>query len=170
MRIIGIDPSVNNVGLAFYDTQSHALNTATFHPKRDKDTPIVNVAIQIARYITISFLQGRKRPDLAVMEYPQWEDSDRGRMAMQKGYIHNLAFVVGYLCSNIGLAGSCIYTPTPMQWKKNIPKKAIGIRFTRRFLVDYKTISDHEFEAAMMIDWLLAEGQKGTPPPSILGG
>jgi len=165
MRVLGIDPSVNNVGIAFYDTQTHKLKTVTFQPKRTKDTPIANVAVQITRYILISVLQGEKRPDLAVMEYPQWEDSERGRMAMQKGYIHQLAFIVGYLCGNLGLASSCLYTPTPMEWKKNIPKKAIGIRFERRFLVPANSVSDHEFEAAMMIDWLLTDGLRENPPP-----
>lgn len=155
MRILGIDPSINNVGIALYNTETCDLKMQTFHPKRP--APIANIGVQIARHILISFLQGEKRPDALVIEYPEWQNSERGIIAMQQGYTLDLAFVVGFLCGSLGIKASACHTPTPSQWKGNLPKKAVGLRFERRFLACSKEISDHEFEAAMMIDWFLKQ-------------
>lgn len=156
MILMGIDPSIENVGISYFDTETDELETICFHPKRTKETPIILICVQIARFILISFLQGKKRPEYIVCEYPQWENSERGRIAAQKGYTFALAAIAGYLCGSLGIAASKCFTPTPREWKGNMPKSAVELRFRRRFLVDAKVkISDHEFEAAMMIDWLL---------------
>lgn len=152
MKILGIDPSVENVGIAWYDTDSRKLKTQTFHPYRKKETTTTNIGVQITKQI---ILNGWRNVDYFVIEHPQWEDSQRGRMAMQKGYTLDLAFLCGYLSSSVGLPASSIWTPTPMEWKGNLPKIAVGHRFEKRFLVSANSITDHEFEAAMMIDWLM---------------
>lgn len=158
MIILGIDPSINNVGLALYNTDSQILKTHVFHPKRPAS--IANIGVQIARFIIISFLQGEKRPDALVIEYPEWQNSERGIIAMQQGFTLDLAFVVGFLCGSLGIKASACYTPTPSQWKGNLPKKAVGLRFERRFLVSTKNLTDHEFESAMMIDWYLKNNKR----------
>lgn len=155
MIVMGVDPSVNNIGLALFDTDTQKLSLDEFHPKRNSQTPIALVGVQIARHILIAFLQGRKRPDKIIMEYPEFQGSERGLIAAQRGYTLDLAFIVGYLAGSLGIAASSVYTPTPSEWKYNLPKKAVGLRFERRFLVSTKGISDHKFEAAMMIDWYL---------------
>ncbi len=98
-----------------------------------------------------------------VIEYPEWQASERGIIAAQKGYTLDLAFVVGYLCGSLGIPASKCHTPTPNGWKGNLPKKAVGLRFERRFLASAKEVSDHEFEAAMMIDWLLKQPSQELP-------
>lgn len=155
MTILGIDPSINNVGLALYNRETQILKTQVFHPRRP--ATMANIGVQIARHILISFLQGEKRPDMLVIEYPEWQNSERGIIAMQQGYTLDLAFVVGFVAASLGIAASKIHMPTPSVWKGNLPKKAVGIRFERRFLASAKLVTDHEFEAAMMIDWLLRQ-------------
>lgn len=161
MKILGLDPSVNNVGLALWDSELNILQTDVFHPRRSKDTPMPEIGTQIVRHILTTFLQGEKDIQYAVMEFPQWENSTRGAIAMQQGYTLDLAYIVGHvagvLTCNLRLAATKIFTPTPMEWKKNLPKDAVGLRFQKRYGVSPSEVSDHEFEAAMMIDWAIKE-------------
>lgn len=155
MKILGIDPSVNNVGIALYDTVTKELRMQNFHPRREPKMSHSRLTVQIARVIHIEFLQGEK-PDAMVLEFPQWEDSERGWVAMKQGHILNLAFIVGYLSASFDLPASKVFTPTVKEWKGNMPKTAVEERFRLRFpdLEDTK-VSDHEFEATMLICWLL---------------
>lgn len=160
MIILGIDPSVNNVGIALWNTDTNECQTWTFHPKRTKDTPIVQVGHQLARYLFITVLQGKIRPDLVVAEYPQWEASERGLIAMQQGYTLDLAFMVGYAVSTLGLVPTKVLLPTPFEWKGNMPKTAVKARFEKHFQCSADDISDHEYEAAMMAVWGYKEKTK----------
>lgn len=156
MRYLGIDPSVNNVGIAFYDDESNELMTRTFHPKRGENTTTTQIAVQIVRFIMIDFLQGRKKADYIVLEHPQFENSIRGNQAAAKGYTLDLAFLVGYIAGAMGLASTKTFTPTPLEWKGNMPKMAVEVRFKKRWPKHPKVL-DHEFEAAMMIDWMIGQ-------------
>jgi hypothetical protein len=156
VRYLAIDPSVNNVGIAFYDDVTDKLKTHTFNPLREGRNT-TNIAIQILRFLHVTVLQGEKRPDYLVMEHPQWENSDRGHKAAARGYTLDLAYLIGFIGGSVGLAGSKIYTPTPLEWKGNRPKTAVGYAFEKRFSVPAKSVTDHEFEAAMMIDWLIED-------------
>lgn len=156
MRYLGVDPSVNDVGLALYDDQTLRLRTATFHPLREGRNT-TNIAVQIVRHIKISLLQGEKGPDVMVLEHPQWENSERGHKAAARGYTLDLAYLIGFIAGSMGLAGNKIWTPTPLEWKGNAPKTAIGHRFWKRFGIDPEAVTDHEFEAAMMIDWVTSK-------------
>lgn len=160
MIILGLDPSVNNVGLALLNSDTGDCQTWTFHPKRTKETPMTQVGAQLARFIFLSVLQGKIRPDLVVAEYPQWEGSERGLIAAQQGYTLDLAFIVGYAVATLGLVPTKIMTPTPMEWKGNMPKTAVKARFEKYFEISADGISDHEYEAAMMAVWGLAETKK----------
>lgn len=151
MLILGIDPSINNVGVAILDTETEVLFTDCFHPVRDKNTSMSVVSVRIARHIH-TILQGKK-VDMMVLEFPQWEDSERGWVAMKQGHILNLAFIVGYLAASFGLPASKVFTPTVQEWKGSMPKKAIEDRFKESF-PDMKIPSDHEFEAAMLIRYI----------------
>lgn len=151
MTIIGIDPSINNVGIAIYDTLTKQLQLETFHPIK---RPLLQVSIQIARHVVLRFLQGKKEFAL-VIEYPEFQGSQRGTVAAMKGYTLDLAFIVGYLSASLAIPSSRIWLPTPKAWKGNLPKTAVGIRFTERYGLEYTNYSDHEYEAAMMIAWLM---------------
>lgn len=153
MKILTIDPSVNNVGIALYDTQSSKLRTKLFHPKRDKDTPIYRVVREI--YVATSlFLQEKKDTvDCLIVEYPNWQNSTKGLIAMQQGYTLDLAFIVGYLAGRFNLSSDKVHLPTPLQWKKNIPKAATERRVQRKF--GPLSISEHEFDAVGLLMWFL---------------
>ena len=150
MKILAIDPSVNNVGVAFYDTETEQLKTTCFHPKRNKDTTVLAVAKQIVSHLHLNG-NGRGQVDAIVIEQPNWQGSTKGLIAMQQGYTLDLAFLVGYLSS--WLWCPLTFLPTPMQWKGTVPKAATKKRVERRF--GELQVSEHEYDAIGMIMWLL---------------
>lgn len=149
MKIVAIDPSVNNVGIAKWDTEKSELSTALYHPI--KTDGIVHIGNQLAMYCKML----RYIPDILILECPTFMGSTKGKIAAQKGYTIDLAFIVGYLAASFRLYHHQVFLPTPMEWKGNLPKEAVGIRFQKVYGLDHKSVSDHEFEAAMMIDWYL---------------
>jgi len=152
MKILAIDPSVNNVGIAFYDTETKQLKTSCFHPKRNKDTTVLAVAKQIVSHMHLSG-KGRQM-DVVVIEQPNWQGSTKGLIAMQQGYTLDLAFLVGYI--SCWLCCPITYLPTPMQWKGTIPKEATQRRVEKQF--GELNITEHEFDAIGMIQWVLSKG------------
>lgn len=154
MRFLSVDPSVNDVGLAFFNSETDKLRTWTFRPLRNGRNT-TNIAIQILRFILTVCLQGEKRPDYLVMEHPQWENSDRGHKAAAKGYTLDLAYLIGFIGGSMGLAGNKIHTPTPREWKGNMPKSATEHRVKARF--GPMKVTDHEFDAAGLILWLIGD-------------
>lgn len=154
MIFLGIDPSIRNVGVAIFDTETKKLRTWTFHPTEEEED-WVSIGAQIDMFIRLILYNDAKKPEYLVIEYPSWQNSAKGKIAAVKGYTINLAFLVGYLCKASGVAAVNTYTPTPMIWKKNLPKDAVGLRFERRFGISKDSVTDHEYEAAMMIAWLI---------------
>lgn len=152
MLILAVDPSVNNVGLALYDTKTEKLKTRTFHPPKVKRQYIVN---SIIRTILIEFLPIGEKIGVLIVEYPNFQNSVKGQIAAQKGYTLDLAYIAGALTTALTISPDNVHLPTPMEWKGTAPKAAIGRRFERRWKIPADSVTDHQFEAAMMIDWYL---------------
>lgn len=159
MLLLAIDPSVNDIGIAAYDTQERTLRTKLHHPMRSfagaaASQSMVHLSNSVLRYLLVEFLQGKK-VDKLVIEYPNWQGSTKGLIAMQKGYTLDLAFLCGVLATGFRLASSNVYTPTPLEWKGNIPKDATKHRVQKEF--GTLQISEHEYDAVGMIQWLVKE-------------
>lgn len=157
MIILGIDPSVNNVGLALYNTETKELTTRTFHPSLKLKSHLPSLSVEICRFISVVFLQKEKKIDCLVIEMPQWENSQRGKIAGQQGYTLDLAYIVGFCGGRLGLNPLDINVPTPNLWKGQVSKSTTENRMRKRFkLEDAK--SDHEFDAIGLVAWFLDLG------------
>lgn len=154
MIILGIDPSVNNVGLALYNTTTKELRTRTFHPSLKLKSHLPSLSVEICRFISLVFLQKEKKIDRLVIEMPQWESSQRGKIAGVKGFTLDLAYIVGFCGGRLGLDPLDIYVPTPLMWKGQTPKHVTESRMRKRYNIT-TALSDHEFDAIGLIDWLL---------------
>lgn len=152
MILLAVDPSVNNIGLACYNTDTKELRTKLFHPPKGEDIQVVGAAI--LRYLYISFVY-REKVDKLVVEYPNFQGSEKGLIAMQKGYTLDLAYICGVLSTGLQLASSNVFLPTPLVWKGNMPKKATEARVQRKF--GTLQISEHEYDAVGMLMWLMKE-------------
>lgn len=148
MKIIAVDPSINTIGVAVWIDGT--LETRCIHTTGGKKESLV-------RTLPLYFLELGKdnvdRADALVIEYPNFQTSTRGKIAAQMGYTLDLAFVVGFVARQIPAKEN--FFPTPNQWKGQCPKEVIGRRFTDWTGMDYNTVTDHEYEAAMMIEWLI---------------
>jgi len=150
MIICAVDPSVNNVGIALYDTKINKLQLWQFHPPK---LQIQYVASCIANEIFLASIE--EKVNVIIIEYPTFQNSAKGHIAAQKGYTLDLAYIAGAVPALLRLNSDQIHLPTPLRWKGNAPKAAVGRRFERRFGLESTKYSDHEFEAAMMIAWFM---------------
>jgi len=146
MKILAIDPSINNVGFALYDTESEIIRTKIFHPK--SSGIIMDVCDQILNFYRKEFAIS---VDVLIAEFPQWENSTRGEISMKQGHLFNLACIVGFLAA--GINSLVKLTPTPKGWKGQTPKVATEHRVKKQF--GDLNCSEHEYDAIGMIQWYL---------------
>lgn len=155
MKILAIDPSVNNIGLAIWNLTNNKIRTRLHHPVRtfanaNESQSMIQLANAALRFIWVDFLQGEK-VDKLVVEYPAWQASTKGLIAMQKGYTLDLAFLAGAMATGFKLSSQDVYTPTPLQWKGNAPKTATQHRVQKQF--GMLQISEHEVDAIGLAMW-----------------
>lgn len=154
MNILAIDPSVNNVGIAWYSTEEKKLSTKLYHPP--KRLTQVAIAIQIIKAIQLLHAP----IDVIIMEYPQYEGSARGAIASQKGYTLDLAFLCGFIGGFFDLGSAKTLMPTPREWKGNRPKTATEFEVLKEFPHLTNEVSEHEIDAVGMILWFLRTGNQ----------
>lgn len=160
MNILAIDPSIRNVGFAFFQTenpkltQDRFLSTYLHHPleiKRGNHLRMQAIGQDILQFLHLRVLQGKKINRL-VIEYPQWENSQRGAIASEQGYTLDLAYICGLIVAYSNLpSSSSVLLPTPLIWKGNLPKKATESRVQQKF--GTLQISEHEYDACGLLLW-----------------
>ena len=155
MTIVAIDPSVRNIGFARLVDTKLATTTLKVKPDEDKIKQLKRACLAIRVALDIHV----KEQPLIISEYPSFQNSMRGKIAATSGDTLGLAAICGYL---IGTK-SDILLPTPMQWKGTVPKEVTGHRFTQWTGKDYRELTDHEVDAAMMIHWALSQAYPSTP-------
>lgn len=151
MIIVAIDPSINTIGSAIWIDGE--IETRCIRTLQGGKAHLVKTLPIYLLWITEK-LKG-ERADCLVVEYPNFQASTRGKIAAQQGYTLDLAFVAGFVAQQI--PARVTFFPTPMKWKGQTPKDVVGRRFTEWTGVDYHTLTDHEFEAVMMIHWALKQ-------------
>lgn len=156
MKILAIDPSIHNIGVACWEDENLTTYDLSFKQGAKK---MLNTNLRHALQPLIDF-----QPDVLICEYPNFQQSVKGKIAAQQGYVADLAFVVGFIVALISVKGKNLYLPTPNQWKGQTPKDVIGQRYTKWTGQDYHTLSDHQYEAAMMIKWHFDTNCRSTNP------
>jgi len=153
MKILAIDPSINHIGLAYRRSDAERVQWSQINPPQSrgewKSDLRERVDLILAKIRVLSLYD----TNVGIIEYPAFQNSTRGHIAAQMGYTLDLAYICGAVVAS--MPNTKWYLPTPQQWKGQQPKMAIGIKFTRWTGVDYNTVSDHCYEAAMMIKWYL---------------
>ena len=163
---IAIDPSVNNIGVAYVREQGKRPMWFEFNPEHQGATRGEwRAELQSRAFQTITRLKmmGLYDTNYGVIEYPNFQHSARGHIAAQKGYIMDLAFVAGVIVS--AMPNTQWFLPTPSQWKGQQSKIAIGAKFTRWTGVRHESTSDHCYEAVMMLKWMFDVGLRGFHSP-----
>ena len=151
MKYLSIDPSVNNIGWATYESPlSEPYNPVDGLWAWGEWNPPEGATLQ-ERCAYICNKAKAKDPTHLVVEYPTFMVSLKGQIAAQKGYTIDLATVVGFVAGSLQLSPHAIFFYTPMQWKGQKKKHMIEVRFLSVFGREHKGTSDHAYEATMML-------------------
>jgi hypothetical protein len=169
MRILALDPSVNNVGWATLDLEFDSENNRVVKEDWNWGTWELNGQNFLMRcgdcrdYI----LQEIGDFDFLVVEWPMYYDSDKGSVAARQGYTINLAGVAMYICGYFQLHHTKMRLYTAPDWKGTTPKKVTARRFFRLFDVNINDIDEHAIDAVMMLLYhCRKEGLLPAPAPS----
>lgn len=147
MRYLAIDPSMNRIGWACYDTKAGDFNQlaswyfGTCCPPRQggKEGTLTSVKFYFSRAIA----------DHLICEMPTFFDSEVGRVAAKQGYTLDLALVIGTIYGCI--PGAELFLYTPQQWKGSTPKRITQVRFKKAFPDSNHWIPVHDTIDAIML-------------------
>lgn len=144
MKILAIDPSVNDLGWATYIKGK--FDWGVIHPEgSDLVCKLANIRDQLD-----DIVQLHRSQDILICEYPNFQNSTRGAIAATEGYTLDLAAICAMIYGHYGMHSLQVYFSTPNDWKGTTPKDVIVHRFKKRF-GSVPGISTHEMEAVMMI-------------------
>jgi hypothetical protein len=161
-RILSIDPSVNNLGYAYFDMGAgeHPYNlsgweygTLYLHGKwiqhRWRDA-----------YRQLSERLDGSIPTHLACEWPSFFNTEKGIIAAKMGYTLDLASIVGYLTGKFQIKADYVALWTPGQWKGQVPKSVTLNKFVRLFGEGARKaiklgIGDDTVDAIMILEhWL----------------
>lgn len=131
--LLAIDPSVNNLGWAYFDFSKGEIY--------DLENWEYGLVHPDGKYIQHKWKNAHarlskrlpKKPTHFAAEWPTFFSSQVGRIAAQEGYTINLAGMVAFLAGRFQIKGDYISLWTPAQWKGSVPKTATRAKFIRIF-------------------------------------
>lgn len=158
MRILTIDPSVNNVGFCLFDSSKRKLkNQWQWGAFALEGT---NYAMRMVDLYEL-LLEKFGIPDHLVTEWPSFFSSAKGHIAAHQNYTIDLAGICGYIAGRMGFNHRQWTMVTATQWKGSVSKDITARKFFRVFGKETRLISEHAIDATMMMHWwLLNYGQK----------
>jgi hypothetical protein len=145
MRFLSIDPSMNRIGWALYDTQAGGfddLQNWSFGSLNPLGPGRANKLLSIKRFFC------RSETDQLICEMPAFFESERGRIAAKEGYTNDLALVIGTIYGCIPNVELFLYRP--QTWKGSVSKEITLARFRRKF-GNGKYNPDHDTVDAIML-------------------
>lgn len=153
IKILAIDPSINNVGWAYCVCASKDDPDMLWRWGQINTT--VPSYIGRCREIAINLEVEVGKPDILVMEWPAFHESAKGHIAAKRGYTIDLAGVCGYLAGWWKLNKVQTFLLTAVQWKGSVSKDITARKFFRRFKINPVKLSDHTVDAAMICDYAI---------------
>lgn len=158
MKIIAIDPSVNEVGWAMVEGLTH---DATGWHDEDADWTwgfwkIRSNSLQfklkeITEWIIIDCGGLNHEEDMLVVEWPAYFDGAKGHVASKMGYTINLAAVCAYIAGYFRLPWNRWHAITATEWKGNISKEITRQRFFKHMGIKQIYKVNHNAVDAVML-------------------
>lgn len=130
-RLMSIDPSVNNLGMAIWDiNEKNLLLWKLLHPevgqRRNEFDKSLSMLNQVKQWIQ-TYAVNR-----IIMETPEhWVVG--GFQARETGSMTKLAFVCGMLCSLVNELEE-FKVVTPAEWKGQLPKEVVANRLKDHYI------------------------------------
>lgn len=160
VKIIAIDPSVNDVGWAVCSGLYRDDDDVWKDEKSEWRWGVWNLTQhsytfklrEVTEYIEL-FLGGMNEDDILVGEWPAFfGNSMRGAVAAKRGYTIDLAGILCYIAGWFRLPWKSVHFITAAQWKGSLPKEITKMRFFKALGVEaYKV--DHNAVDACMLLW-----------------
>ena len=137
MKIVSIDPSINDVGWAVVDRLERSESGVWDNSKADwrwghwkiGSNSMTFKWREIVEWIIVEAGGLDPECDWLVMEWPAYFGSAKGQVAAQQGHTINLAGVDGYIAGFFRLPPQHIHLVTANQWKGSVPKEITRMRF-----------------------------------------
>ena len=159
MKIVAIDPSVNDVGWAVVEGIEHDddgwhdenANWRWGHWKIQSNSLTFKWK-EITEWMILEFGGLDYEEDWLVVEWPAYFDSMKGHTAAKQGHTINLAGIDGYLAGYFRLPWQNIHLVTAVQWKGSVSKEITRRRFFRHMgIKQLYQINHNAVDAVMML-------------------
>ncbi len=153
MRILSLDPSVNNVGWALCNEQKPNKKKAWKYGTlklsgSSLEMRIMDMCQQLEELVSEG---GEGMPEFLVTEKPAFFSSERGQVAAHMNYTIDLAAVNYFFAGWYHYDHRHHFAITANQWKGSVAKVVTARRFFRDFPhVNPLTMSEHAIDAVMM--------------------
>lgn len=154
MKIVSLDPSVNNVGWAIYDSSKKSKDGKAAWTwgkwKLEGDNYQMRLVDAVERMTVII-----GELDILITEWPMFYSSQAGQVAAHNNYTINLAGFCAYVAGRYNLNHRNWYLITASQWKGTVKKEITARKFFRYFKCNPNMYSDHEIDAIMLLHYWL---------------
>jgi len=169
---IGIDPSINGNAFALLDPEHNILIPHKFNVKTGSKDWIdklrlnfIDFSVFISAMAAIDIHHASVKPFI-VVEQPEKQNSAKGKHAYETNKYVKLCAAFGATIVGIGQYMHpklhTLWTPTPSQWKGQVPKAITQKRMLRNYghwhpALESKT--HDEFDALGLADWAYAKNE-----------
>ncbi len=159
MNILSVDPSINNVGLCLFRSNTTAKEKWKWNTLKLEGHNIPqrlqSLQHQIAGWI------GEITIHKLLIEYPTFFSSEKGAIAARNNYTVDLACICGFLFGKFCERSKQVAFITATQWKGTVSKEITMRKFFRKFRVNPLTLSEHSIDACMLLHYWLFESSYG---------
>lgn len=132
MTFLAIDPSIRSIGWATFFGNPHMISNSlqdweygVFKPDPEHIYDSIRYFIRSKRFLS--------RVDKLILELPNFQNSEKGRIAAKQGYTTQLGIVVGYIMGLIDLTQEDVFLYPPIVWKGTVPKEVTLAKLKRDF-------------------------------------
>lgn len=153
MRILSLDPSVNNVGACLFDSTKKKLRNQW----KWKTYKLEGHNYQMKMVDMVQLIVGDYGEDVdyLITEWPTFFSSEKGQVAAHQNYTINLAGACAYLAGRLGMDHRNWHIATATTWKGSVSKYITSQRFFRTFGIQPSLVSEHAIDATMLLLWWL---------------
>lgn len=158
MRVLAIDPSINNVGFAIWDsTKKDRYKAWRWGCWRLQGYNYQMKLMDLIEHIDTEI----EDFDILVTEWPAFYTSDKGKIAAHQNYTIDLAGICYFIAGWYRRNHRQHFPLTASMWKGSVPKLVTQRKFIRTFGKIAHQINEHAVDATMMLHyWLITYGEK----------
>lgn len=138
--ILAIDPSVRSIGWATFTGTPHLISDSL---SVDWDYGIFKpdpkyIYDSIHQFFTTEY----PRVSELIIEMPNFQNSEKGRIAAKQGYTTQLGIVVGYIMGLVDHPQEKLFLYPPIVWKGTVPKKVTLAKLKRDFPKSHRVLDE----------------------------